>query len=82
MIDYKPLNLKLMTNNEKPKTRHPVRRRRIIRGQRLLYGSCDYELCLRLMGWWMGGKGFCPGDRIVIGVELGRLSVYKEEAIQ
>lgn len=34
------------------------------------------------MGWWMGGKGFCPGDRIVIGVELGRLSVYKEEAIQ
>ncbi len=46
-------------------------------GQRHLNGSYNLEPCLRLMGKWLYDAGFCPGDRVKIGVKTGKLEIRK-----
>lgn len=60
---------------EQPKG-HPIRRMTVLRGSRHM--NSDQISCFRLMGKWLYDAGFCPGDKIVIVVNEGKLEIHND----
>lgn len=55
---------------------HPYRRMTVLRGNGQT--NSDEISCFRLMGKWLYDAGFCPGDKIVIVVNVGKLEIHKD----
>ncbi len=52
------------------------RRMTVLHGNRQKYD--ETIPCLRLTGRWMQEAGFCPGDKIVIIVNMGKLEIHMD----
>lgn len=55
---------------------HSTRRMTVLRGSRHM--NNDKISCFRLMGKWLYDAGFCPGDKILIKVNEGKLEIHND----
>lgn len=66
----------VMENNQNNQGKFADRKMTVLHGNKQKY---DEKIpCLRLMGKWMQEAGFCPGDKIVIIVNAGKIEIHKD----
>ena len=68
-------------NNRQQEKENNFRRMKVLRGFRQDRNGNDVPL-VQLTGAWVQAAGFCPGDKILITVEVGNLKYIKSDEIQ
>lgn len=67
----------MQDNNKLQEKENNFRRMKVLRGFRQDRNGNDVPL-VQLTGAWVQAAGFCPGDKILITVESGKLEIHKE----